>query len=352
MASPEPILMCCNAGVWVGFGHLMRVREMARHLSAEGHRCYLYGPEPDLTQPADKALFTDMLPETQAEADDAVLRARRVVALAAALGCRHVLIDDYRAEPAFQDVLAAAGLHWLQQFDNSRDWSYRAPVLVNASPFERPEHYTGRLPDPRTRFLFGPRYAVIRPEFRAIRPQPETRPCRRILLAFGGGDDRGMSQQMLRALSGHLPEGIEVLVISGPSNPRLGEITIAAARLPDPGARLLVNPSDMAALIASCDLGGVAGGTMGYELAICGVPTIFVALVANQERSCRGWQSLTGAPYLGRAGEIDDADLRMAVLELVGDTQRRAALAAAGRAAVDGQGTERLCAALLEKELA
>lgn len=349
---PEPILFCCNSGPQVGLGHLMRVREMARDLTARGHPCLLYGPPEALARPGDRALFALWQPETGPEAADSTLRARALVALARAHGTRRLVIDDYRGDSAFQDVLAGAGMHWLQQFDASlTDWTYRCPVLVNASPWERPEHYRGRLPDPATQVLFGPRYAVIRPEFRATLPRPDARPLRRLLMAFGGGDDRGMTLRALDALAARPLPGVTPVIVSGAANPALPAI---AARLKDsaPGAELHIAPPDMAGLIAGCDLGLIAGGTMSYELAICGTPFLLVALAGNQANPCRGWQALTGAPYLGTAAEVTPATIATALATLAADPAARARLAGAGRAAVDGRGTERLTAAVLEREFA
>jgi len=352
MSHAAPVLFCCNSGPQVGLGHLMRVREMARHLTALGHPCLLYGPPEGLAAPGDPALFALWQPETAAEAAESTLRARALVALAQGRGGRWLVIDDYRGDMAFQDVLAAAGMHWLQQFDASlTDWHYRCPVLVNASPWERPEHYRGRLPDPGTQVLFGPRYAVIRPEFRAIAPQPDARPLRRLLLAFGGGDDRGMTLRALDALVAEPLPGVTPVIVSGAANPALPGIRarIAGTGL---GAELHVAPPDMAGLIAGCDLGLIAGGTMSYELAICGVPAVLVALAGNQANPCRGWQALTGAPYLGTAADVTPQAIAATLSGLAADPAARVRLAAAGRAAVDGLGTERLVAALLERDRA
>jgi UDP-2,4-diacetamido-2,4,6-trideoxy-beta-L-altropyranose hydrolase len=91
---------------------------------------------------------------------------------------------------------------------------------------------------------------------------------------------------------------------------------------------------------------------MSYELAICGVPAVLVALAGNQANPCRGWQTLTGAPYLGTAAEVTPDTIAATLGQLAGDRSARARMAAAGRVAVDGQGTERLTAALLEREMA
>jgi spore coat polysaccharide biosynthesis predicted glycosyltransferase SpsG len=276
-----------------------------------------------------------------------------VLALCDRLGTRFAVIDDYRADPAFQGVLRAGGVRWLQQFDASGDGRFCCDVLVNASPHERRVDYLPRLEAPeRTQTLFGPAYAVLRREFRQVVTGHDGRAVRRVLVAFGGGDDRGAITLVMTALAGRLDRGVTLVVVSGAGNPGLRGVRQAVGAPSGGQAELHVGPEDMPGLMAGCDLAVLGGGTMTYEAAICGLPMVTLALAANQERPCLGWQALTGAPYLGRVGDIAPQALVEAVLSLIQDDTRRAAMAATGRQAVDGRGVERLVSALLERAAA
>ncbi|UPV97949.1 hypothetical protein M0K93_18085 [Paracoccus denitrificans] len=202
--SLPPVVFRCTANARIGMGHLARCREMARELGARGQACHIAGLPDSLRQPGDTMLFASWtpLPEDGPATEDAA----RVVALCRTEGTRYLVLDDYRGgDIAYQQVLADAGLRWLQQFDSSGEGDFLAPILVNASPYERPEQYRPRLRNPETRLLFGPRYAVLRPEFARIAVREDGRPVRRILAAFGGGDDRGALDLVLAAL-GDLPD--------------------------------------------------------------------------------------------------------------------------------------------------
>lgn len=343
------VIFRCNVSASVGLGHLMRCREMARYLGALGWHSVLLGPPDSLRQPTDEGLFAGWHSvEDRGSSDD---DAARVLALCEAHGTRHVVMDDYRVDPGYQQRLRAAGLRWLQQFDASRPWMFQPDLLVNASPYEKRAQYLPWLAEPEhTRTLFGPAYAVLRPAFTGITARVDGRAVRRVLVAFGGGDDRGALEQALRTLAGQLGPEVTLVLVSGAGNPRRAAIAETVAALPAGQAEFHVNPPDMAGLMRGCDLALIGGGTMSYEAAICGLPTVFVGLAPNQERPCRGWQDLTGAPFLGLVGTVGDDRLRAAVSELVEDDDRRRAMAAKGRALVDGQGTQRLTDALLERE--
>lgn len=345
------VVFRCQSGEGVGLGHVMRCHEMARHLRDRGIDSAMIGPASALRQEGEGDLFKLWQPveDRQGSACDAA----RVVGLCQRLGTRHAVIDDYRADPAFQGVLKAGGLRWLQQFDASCDWRFCCDVLVNSGPLERRDAYLPRLERPeRVQTLFGPAHAVLQRGFRQVMARRDGRPVRRVLVAFGGGDDRGAIALVLRALAGRLGPDVVLVLVSGADNPGRPAAERAVAELGQGRAELHVGPEDMPGLMAGCDLAVIGGGTMSHEAAICGLPMVTLALAANQERPCLGWQALIGAPYLGRIADVAPEALFQAVSSLIRADRHREAMAAKGRQAVDGRGAERLVSALLDRAAA
>ena len=347
MTAGPTVVFRCNAGSRVGIGHLMRCRQMARSLQRRGGRSIILGPPTGLRVAQDADLFVEWrdIPDRGSSVQDAA----RVVDACAAHGAHHAVMDDYRIDPPYQHVLRGAGLRWLQQFDASTPFDYWCDVLVNASPFETRDDYLPWLKRPDAqRTLFGPSYAVLRPDFAALSVRPDGRPVRRILVAFGGGDDRGALSLGLTALAGRFGPNVILVLVAGKANPNHAALAAQIATLPRGQAELHVDPADMPRLMASCDLAVIAGGTMSYEAAICGLPMVFVGLAANQERPCRGWVDLTGAAFLGTVPDVTAQAVHDAVAALVADRPARTRMAAAGRAVVDGKGADRLLDALLK----
>ncbi len=344
-----PVVMRCNVSPTVGIGHLMRCREIARHLGETGHDAHIIGPPESLKQPEDSTLFQSWqpVPERGTSQDDAA----RVLQACAEASARHVIMDDYRTDPEYQHLLRGAGIRWMQQFDASAPWPFSCDILVNASPFERREQYLQWLEDAaHTQTLFGPAYAVLRPAFNGLKLRPHGRAVRRILVSFGGGDDRGAISNVLTSLAGQIGSDVTLVVVSGPSNPRRDSIAEMIAALPEGAAELHVAPQNLVELMLGCDMCIIGGGTMSYEAAACGLPTLFLGLAGNQQRPCLGWQDLTGASYLGQFEDVSRAQLLKATHKMINDEAARAQMAAKGCAVVDGKGTTRLVDALLERE--
>jgi UDP-2,4-diacetamido-2,4,6-trideoxy-beta-L-altropyranose hydrolase len=346
----EAVVFRCNVSAQVGVGHLMRCREMAKYLQGLGIASALIGPPESMANVADKTLFTHWIPVEERGSSEQ--DAARVLDMCARLGTRHAVMDDYRIDPAYQALLRGAGVRWLQQFDASAPWMFECDVLVNASPYETRAQYLKWLQDPaRTQTLFGPSYAVVRPEFATLTAGTDGRTVKRIFVGFGGGDDRGALSVTLEALAGRFGADVTLVLVSGPNNPRNESIAEQVNARPKGQAELHIGPPDMPALMAGCDLAVIGGGTMSYEAAICGLPTIFMALAPNQDRPCMGWNRLTGALYLGQVGAVTSTTLHHAVLGLIEDGDTRTDMAARGRALVDGKGGARLAGALLERDL-
>ncbi len=342
-----PVIFRCNASAEVGLGHLMRCRELARMLKADGHATAILGPPDSLRTDADAALF-DRWEAVETRGDSAT-DAARVLDLAARMGARHAVMDDYRIDPDYQLRLRAAGLRWLQQFDASRPWDFHADVLVNCGPHERAEHYDSHIRNPDCLRLMGPRYAVLRPAFHEVVRSADGRPVRRIFAAFGGGDDRGAFALTLEALAGHLPRGVTLEIVSGPGNPN--NDSLAARVDPLDGVTFSVNPPDLPARMTAADLAVIACGTMSYEAAFCGLPMVVLPLAPNQVRACRGWADLAGAAIAGRPDDTTPQILRAIVRDLIEDDATRRDMATRGRAAVDGNGGRRLLDALLGSDM-
>lgn len=331
----------CNTGVSVGIGHLMRCRAMAAHLATLGWGSVIMGPPNALQEPADRTLFKDWV-----AANDTLDRsadARAFASFCANHGANHAVIDDYRGTPAYQRILRKAGLRWLQQFDASAPFDFVADVLVNSGAHAQLDLYAAHIKNPNCLGLFGPRYAVVRDEFLTTQARAQNNVAN-VLVAFGGGDDRGAISQTVDAL-----DGLNCTVISGKANPANG--ALAARFANNPKVALHIAPAQIAPLMATCDMAVIAGGTMSYEAAAMGLPFATMALAPNQRGPCQGWHDTIGAPFLGEVAHLNSTQIAQGIRQLIQDQPHRTQLAARGRDAVDGLGVLRLVDALIKGEV-
>ena len=170
MSGKAPIIFRCDVSPAIGIGHLMRSRTFAAVLRQLGQRCIMLGPPDDYRTPVDAELFDTGLRCLSGNRARATRRASSRAAREH--GARRAVLDDYRVDLPFQDVLHGEGMIWMQHFDASKEHWFRADMIVHGSPSETAERWGPYLLNPDAEMLFGPRYAVLRPEF----PPPALRP--------------------------------------------------------------------------------------------------------------------------------------------------------------------------------
>lgn len=232
-----------------------------------------------------------------------------------------LIVDDY----AIQDFGELhARVPRLLVLDDLADRAIAADAILNAAPCADELPYTTA-----ALRLFGPRYALLRREFRDL-PRRQLGDVQRVLVTLGGSDPAGRSQSIAQRLAQRLPDAT-IEVVLGP----------LAAGFPDDGSVVVHrSPRDMVELMLRADLAVAAGGQTTYELAACGVPTVALCVADNQRPNL---EALAKVPTLRIA--TDDNVIEQAA-DLAADRAARVAYANEGQRLFDGRGAERAWQAL------
>lgn len=340
------IVFRCNAGPAVGLGHLVRCRALAQALARQGESCVMVGPPKSYATAQDAEFIQDWI--EVGEWGSVEQDAARFAEIFRDKSASFAVLDDYRIDADYQKFLVAEGLHWLQ-FDGTAKKPLWADLVANANPAATAEDYRDVLHNPASQLLLGPAYAVLRAEFPPVGSlRPAGRPIEQVLVTFGGGDDRGGIEFALSALIENAPVNWRYLVISGnhnPRNPQLADWIEAHAR---GRVSLLINPDNVAEIMAGCDLAVMAGGTSIYEAASCRLPMVLITIADNQIQQSRAWADAGAALFLGTLHEVNGRQLAAAVLKLAAvDSFRRDMALNAGNW-VDGKGARRLASKIIE----
>ena len=241
------------------------------------------------------------------------------------------------------DYVYYASIAPLAVFDDLGDPPAAASLVINATPGLSGDRWRD------TPALLGPRFAPIRPEFAALPDRPVPAMPEHILVTLGRTPAHAEAERVLDAIEAarnHEFDPAVTLILPG------------AADMPDNLRRIIDRPSqrittvesvsDMAAMLFETDLVIGAGGVSLLERMAAGIPSVSVVLADNQRASIQGAAAL-GAT---RACEFDDdsatgENLEEAIWRLARDPELRAAMARAGRDAVDDQGAKRIADALV-----
>jgi UDP-2,4-diacetamido-2,4,6-trideoxy-beta-L-altropyranose hydrolase len=186
--------------------------------------------------------------------------------------------------------------------------------------------------------LLGPRYALLRKEFQALRQQQaaRTKPLKQLLVFFTAGDDQG---ETLKAMRGIVLFGKaeRVDVVIGNANSDIIAIKEMCATQ-SWGYHCQVDY--MPTLIAQADLVIGGGGSSNWERCALGVPALVVILAENQAAIAQALDSAGVVINLGWNTHMQATDYEKA---LNGITPRRlASLSEKAFPLVDAKGAARV----------
>jgi UDP-2,4-diacetamido-2,4,6-trideoxy-beta-L-altropyranose hydrolase len=195
------------------------------------------------------------------------------------------------------------------------------------------------------RVLEGYEYVPIRTSLRlyADEPLPDATPAE-VVVCFGGSDPEDVGARVVPAIAAG--GAWSTVAIAGPSY--RGDLVETWTGGASKGLNVLRDPPDLERRLAAATLVVSGAGTMKFELALLGRPTILLAVGDDQLPVGPPFAGTGAAEYLGDGRTIDPATVVAAVSRLMADQPARATMAARGRAVVDGRGAERVAAAVLQ----
>ena len=325
------VLFRCDGSPGIGIGHLMRCRSLAAAFAALGWR-HRFAVTRETA-----AFLSRSIQSSCHLASMAPTRSPK----RAAMGVDCLVVDHYGLDARFESAGGSNALIVLV-IDDLADRPHDCDLLIDPNPERVAADYAGRT-GRATRFLLGPQYALLRPEFPARRParvRPPRQPAKQLLITLGGADPDNVSQRLLEALP---HASFKAVLVVGPANPHRETL---AALAPSRGVEIAFDPPDLAGLMLDADLAITAASTSFWELACLGVPALIVVIADNQRAVARAAGNAGAAFVLGESDHLDPRDLTTAITALAADPERRQRMSDAGRKLVDGKGAERVAAAV------
>ena len=341
-----------DASTDIGTGHVMRCLTLARALADQGARCdfisraheghlvdyvreqgFVVHVLPLVISPnnaVDGTAHAPWLGVSQAQdahACEPVLQARQPDWL---------IVDHYALDSRWEKALAHA-YRQLMVIDDLADRPHVASVLLDQTLGRDPADYKAHVASD-CNLLCGSQFALLRPEFAALRPGSLRRRnppvLRQLLITMGGVDKDNATGHVLDALTMcDLPTDCQVVVVMGPHAPHAARVQAQVPTLPWP-TQVLGGVSHMAQIMADSDLAIGAAGATAWERCCLALPSLMLVLADNQRELAQAL-ARTGAAQV-----IEPADLpRMDWTALLNMGPKAAAL-------VDGEGVGRVARTL------
>ncbi len=338
------ILVHCTVGDRSGAGHLFRCLTLADALQARGFDSTFLLADPAA---AAQGWVENRGHRLEAFSSEDPPECGRIIETFRRGEFSFLVMDGYVYGSDHLAELSRAGILTLYMDDMMKLGEYPSALVCNQNFYASPESY--RVPD-STRLLLGPRFALIREEFRLGREQGNrngSERASRLLIAMGGSDPTQQTDKVLRALEG-LDRRLEVTVVVGGLNARLAEIQAQARSLRGHQVRVLFSVQHMSKVMATVDLVVSAAGDTSFEFCMMGLTGLVIANSPLQMRIARGLQDRGLFVNLGWYEDVSEDLIQRELASLLEDADRRCAMSQRGIEAVDGQGSGRVATAIEE----
>ena len=252
------------------------------------------------------------------------------------------IIDDYNIEEhdinKFYNI--AGKIVYIDDLVKFKE--YNMDLLINTSIEALNVEYKGK-----TKKLLGPKYALLRDEFKQIKyklPKPNVE---RIMITLGGGDENNITKYILDLLLNNYND-IEYEVVLGNSY-KYKDFMIQNYK--DKNINFHINTNNMAEIMLNCDLAISAGGNTLYELCACGTPTIAAIIADNQIKFVQGVSKITEMDYINlfeKNLQVDVDNFINILRRNIKDYSHRIRISKQMFNLVDGEGSRRIVDEIME----
>ena len=198
-------------------------------------------------------------------------------------GCKWLIVDHYELSKSWEMACSV----WAENIfviDDIPKREHACNILMDSSILRIRDHYSKLVPS-ETSTLFGPEYALLRPEFFYKRKESIDRRksphLKQILISFGATDRFGLSLIALKAVI-ESKLNLKVDLVLPAKHKDLKKIKDVINNT-DISINYYFNVNNMAELMCKADLAIGALGISSWERCCLGLPTLAIASSDNQE---------------------------------------------------------------------
>jgi UDP-2,4-diacetamido-2,4,6-trideoxy-beta-L-altropyranose hydrolase len=324
------VAIITEGGKNIGFGHIARCISLFQAFESKGII-------PQFIVKGDNSVL-DLIKKKNCQIFDWIQDKEKVFRLMKNIDI--VVIDSYLADISFYENLS----HLVKvpvYLDDNKRLEYPAGVVVNGGVYACALSYFKKND---IKYLSGVKYAALRKEFWEVSPKVINENIERVMVTFGGDDNKSITLKVLNLLIKYYPQ-LNKKIILGKGFRNIGEIE----RTGDKKTEFIYYPDAerMKNVMLESDLAISAGGQTLYELARVGVATIAVIVADNQVNNVDGWKK-TG--FIKHVGEWDKESLCgniKAGIEDFSNVSRRQEVYRIGKRLISGDGSRLVVDALI-----
>ena len=260
-----------------------------------------------------------------------------------------IVVDHYALDERWEGYLRLY-CKKIMVIDDLADRVHGCDLLLDQNFYENLESRYDNLVPPRCKKLLGPKYALLRPEFREARKNLRKRDghVKRIMVFFGGSDPSNETTKALEAICMLNRPDIAVDVVVGSANPNKDKINKLCSAMTNVTYHCQV--SNMAKLMADADLFIGGAGSTVWERCCLGLPSLIISTASNQDAIAGGCELSRIGIYIGKSKEISFHRIKIEIEKMLLNQNALLSLGRKSANMVDGKGADYVASFLTECE--
>ena len=254
-----------------------------------------------------------------------------------------LVVDHYALDNQWESKLREIAKKILV-IDDIADRIHDCDILLDQNLYSNMEsRYVAKVPA-GCQILLGPRYALLRGEFKDMRKKAHIRndSVKNLLVFFGGMDVENYTTKTIQAIVNLKQSTLKVNVVIGAHNSHRKKIELQCIQH---GFACHVQTGRMAELMLEADLSIGAGGSAVWERCCLGLPTLTICVAENQSRQLQD-AALEGILYAPECKKDLVLFIQRHIHALIENTNLRASISRNGMNTVDGLGIDRVINAM------
>ena len=214
-----------------------------------------------------------------------------------------LLIDHYNVDSNFESSLKNT-FEKIFVIDDLANRKHDCDLLIDQNYYRDLNQRYEKLIQNGTITLLGPKYAIIRPEFRKINKKAikKNSQIKKILVSFGGSDPTNECKKALDALCSIENSKFEIVVVAGIYNHKFEQLKKLYEKYSN--IKIYRHVNDLSRLMLNSDLFIGAGGTTTWERFYMGLPSIVTIISDDQRESIEFLSDMGHIINLGLAKNV------------------------------------------------
>ena len=322
-----------DASLKIATGHVMRCLSLANALKEQGANCrFICREHPgNLLKFIEQKSFeviklpietkNDLIANSPPPSElDWLVDAEQTQAAIENYKVSWLIVDHYELDIRWEKRLQAY-TQQLMVIDDLANRAHACNLLLDQNLGRKAQDYASSLPSD-CKLLIGPEYALLRPEFSALREyslkRRQNSTLKHLLISMGGVDQDNATAEVLQALKiSPLAADCQITVVMGLHAPHLKQIRELAEQMPWP-TEVVVNIIDMAQRMADSDLAIGAAGITAWERCCLGLPSLLIIMAENQRSGAHALDEVHASYLIGTIADIS-TQLPKAIEDLIKD---------------------------------